>query len=97
MIICNRDIIKRDGVYGAPDLIVEVLSPFTARRDRGDKKTLYEQHGVQEYDVYTVIPDGDWEEMTEEEKSEVALNLKVSLYDDFIINVKDVFENVITY
>ncbi len=120
MIICNRDIIKRDGVYGAPDLIVEVLSPSTARRDRGDKKTLYEQHGVQEYwiispdeksvevyllkdgkyeldDVYTVIPDGDWEEMTEEEKSEVALNLKVSLYDDFIINVKDVFENVITY
>lgn len=42
MIICNRDIIKRDGIYGAPDLIVEVLSLSTARRDRSVKKNLYE-------------------------------------------------------
>jgi Uma2 family endonuclease len=35
--------------YGAPDLIVEVLSPATARRDRGIKFRLYERAGVREY------------------------------------------------
>lgn len=35
--------------YGAPDLIIEVQSPSTARRDRGKKFDLYERHGVHEY------------------------------------------------
>ncbi len=55
MIICNQDIIKRDGVYGAPDLVIEVLSPSTAHRDKGDKKALYEKHGVKEY--WIISPD----------------------------------------
>ena len=33
----------------APALVVEVLSPATARRDRGEKFAAYEAHGVQEY------------------------------------------------
>ena len=40
MIICKKEIIKRNGVHGAPDLIVEVLSPGTEKRDRGYKKRL---------------------------------------------------------
>ena len=38
MIICNKDIIQKDGIHGAPDLVVEVLSPGTAKNDRGYKK-----------------------------------------------------------
>lgn len=40
-----------DGKYwqGAPDLVIEILSPSTARRDRGIKFDLYQQHGVREY------------------------------------------------
>ena len=49
MIVCNKDIIKQKGIYGAPDLIVEILSPSTANRDRGYKKKLYEKCGVKEY------------------------------------------------
>ncbi len=49
MIICKREIIKRDGVHGVPDLIVEVLSHGTEKKDRGYKKDLYERCGVREY------------------------------------------------
>ncbi len=35
--------------YGAPDLVVEVLSPSTAGRDRGKKFELYQKYGVREY------------------------------------------------
>lgn len=49
MIICKKEIIKRNGVHGAPDLAVEVLSPGTEKRDRGYKKDLYEKSGVREY------------------------------------------------
>jgi Uma2 family endonuclease len=45
----RSSIIREDGVYGAPDLIVEILSPTTAERDRTFKKTLYARHGVREY------------------------------------------------
>ena len=38
-----------DAVRGAPDLVVEILSPATADRDRGYKRTLYARHGVREY------------------------------------------------
>ena len=40
--------IIRDRVWGSPDLVVEVLSPGTARRDRTLKLPLYRQYGVQE-------------------------------------------------
>ncbi len=45
----RREIIREDGVHGAPDLIVEILSPATAARDRTYKRTLYARHGVREY------------------------------------------------
>ena len=49
MIVCDPDKIKQDGVHGAPDLVAEVLSPGTAKNDRGHKKNVYEACGVPEY------------------------------------------------
>jgi Uma2 family endonuclease len=44
-------VLAPDGRYwhGAPDLIIEILSPSTAYRDRGIKFETYEKHGVREY------------------------------------------------
>lgn len=49
MIVCNRDIIRIDGIHRAPDLVVEVLSPSTAQHDRGKKMQAYARAGVKEY------------------------------------------------
>ena len=38
-----------ENVQGAPDLVVEILSPATADRDRGYKHALYGRYGVTEY------------------------------------------------
>ena len=48
-IVCDKNKIKGNGIYGAPDLIVEVLSPTTLKRDKGYKMKLYERCGVKEY------------------------------------------------
>lgn len=45
----HTDQIKRNGLYGVPDLIIEVLSHATAKYDKGEKKDVYERCGVTEY------------------------------------------------
>ena len=48
-IVCDMSKINEHGCKGAPDMIAEVVSPSTARRDRMVKLNLYEQAGVREY------------------------------------------------
>ena len=45
----NTGVMKTTGFHGAPDLVVEILSPSTAKYDLEDKKDVYEQFGVKEY------------------------------------------------
>ena len=42
-------IVTEDNVQGAPDLVIEILSPSTAERDRTLKRSLYARHGVREF------------------------------------------------
>jgi Uma2 family endonuclease len=44
----RRDILKK-WAFGAPDLVVEILSPTTRRRDEAHKLRLYDRSGVCEY------------------------------------------------
>ncbi|MCY4081744.1 MAG: Uma2 family endonuclease [Caldilineaceae bacterium] len=45
----RNQILKPESVQGAPDLVVEILSPSTAELDRTTKLELYARHGVREY------------------------------------------------
>ena len=45
----REHIITEANIQGAPDLVVEILSPSSATRDRQDKFDLYARHGVAEY------------------------------------------------
>ena len=49
MVVCDPKKFGENCINGAPDLAVEVLSPTTARNDRGHKKDAYEKYGVREY------------------------------------------------
>ncbi|MBS3977882.1 MAG: Uma2 family endonuclease [Syntrophomonadaceae bacterium] len=52
LIMIRRDrlsLITKRGVEGAPDLIVEVLSPFSAKRDRQQKLHAYAKYCIPEY------------------------------------------------
>jgi Uma2 family endonuclease len=49
LVVCDRAKLDERGCHGAPDLIVEILSPATASRDLKQKYELYQRHGVKEY------------------------------------------------
>ena len=49
-VVCNPEIVDKEGsINGVPDLVVEVLSRSTMKKDIGIKKTVYERNGVKEY------------------------------------------------
>lgn len=45
----NKDIIRKKGVFGPPDLVVEIVSPSTQYRDVYEKKDLYARFKIREY------------------------------------------------
>jgi Uma2 family endonuclease len=49
VVVCDRRKLDERGCRGAPDWVIEVLSPVTALRDLREKHALYEKHGVREY------------------------------------------------
>lgn len=55
LIVCDRDKVIKRCVYGAPDLIVEILSASTRKKDMFIKLTKYKEAGVREY--WLVDPD----------------------------------------
>lgn len=42
-------LMEENGLHGAPDMVIEILSPSTAKNDLGIKKEVYERSGVKEY------------------------------------------------
>lgn len=48
-VICDPEKLQPEGCIGAPDWIIEILSPSTASKDLNEKFFLYQASGVQEY------------------------------------------------
>ncbi|HCM28456.1 MAG: hypothetical protein A2Z99_12830 [Treponema sp. GWB1_62_6] len=48
-VVCDKSKLIEEGVRGAPDFVIEILSPSTALKDQSEKRMLYEKYGVREY------------------------------------------------
>ena len=106
-----------DVVVGDGDLIVEVISSATVKRDRIYKKELYERHGIKEYwivdderlsvevyrlaegkyqlyDIFVILPRYEVANMSEKQIAEYPTRFKTPLFNDLIIDLKDVFQDV---
>ena len=58
LVVCDPAKIRENGLWGAPDLVVEILSPSTSRKDLREKYDLYQRSGVKEY--WVIDPPGRW-------------------------------------
>ncbi len=93
----RSSIITEPNIQGAPDLVVEILSPATAQYDRGYKRTLYGRHGVREY--WLVDPDAETVEVLTETAEELALSatyrrgdtLTSPLLDGLAVSLEQIF------
>lgn len=83
MVVCDRNKIQWDGVHGAPDLVVEILSPSTAKNDRKHKKHVYESCGVKEY--WLVSPAEKTVEQYFLEENELVLHEVYAVHPDYML------------
>jgi len=98
LVVCDEKKLDDKGCRGAPDLVIEILSPTTASRDCIQKRALYERHGVKEFwtvdpanrlvQVYLLGSDGRYGRSEVYNDSDVV---KVSIFDDLQIDLKEIF------
>ena len=99
-LICDMSKLDEKGCIGAPDLIVEVTSPSTMKKDWNFKFNLYETAGVREYwivnpkekvtNVFILQPDGRYDNGTVYESIQKA---PVSILKGLEIDFNEVFED----
>ena len=100
-VVCDPSKLDEDGCCGAPDMIVEILSPSTARRDMNEKFSLYEEHGVSVYwivhpkekaiHVFLMQADGKYDDGRIYERGG---KIPVHVFDGYLIDLKDIFSEI---
>ncbi len=97
-VICDISKIDSKGCIGAPDLVVEIISPSTAKKDLHDKYDLYERNGVKEYWIIhpyertlTVFTLNKYAQYTPSKPLTEGDIVKSELLNGFELNLNDIF------
>ena len=98
-VVCDFSKIDERGCCGAPDMIVEILSPSSGKKDLTEKFVLYEESGVKEYwivypdskaiTVFLLQSDGRYDAGT---VYELEGKVPVYVFDNYLIDLDDIFE-----
>ncbi len=97
-VICDLSKLDDRGCLGAPDLIIEILSPASSKRDLSEKYELYQNFGVKEYWIVFpsekviqqfVLVKGKYELKGSFVESDI---ISPNLFPDLKINVDDIFK-----
>lgn len=96
----RSEIVQDRGLFGAPDLVVEVISPSTLKKDTEDKKRIYARFGVKE--LWFVFPGERAVEVFSLKGDEYEVcsfgyeNAKIKSYllKDFELNLEELFKEV---
>ena len=98
-IVCDKNKIDDRGCRGAPDLIVEILSPSTAKKDFNEKYLLYERYGVKEYwiadpanKVIHLYKRNDENRFELEKIFELSERITSCIFKGLTINLTDIFD-----
>lgn len=90
-VICDKNRIDDRGCNGAPDWIVEVVSPSTQQMDYGIKLFKYRTAGVREYWIVNPLKNTvtvfDFEKEQHSGQYNWNDDIPVCIYEDFVINV----------
>lgn len=94
-VICDRNKLTDQGCTGAPDWIIEIVSPGNSSNDYIRKLNLYADSGVREYWIINPIKQSVFVYYLEETKFEVNTytfqdKIKVNIYDDLWINFQEI-------
>ena len=92
MVICDESKLTEQGCKGAPDLVIEIVSPSTRNMDYGKKLFLYRTAGVREYWIVdknkNMIMVYDFEKDLYENYT-FSDTVKVGIFDDLEINFSE--------
>ncbi|MCD7981482.1 MAG: Uma2 family endonuclease [Clostridiales bacterium] len=92
-VICNKNKISDRGCEGAPDLVIEVVSPSSRKLDYSTKMTLYSDSGVREYWIIDPVRERTTIYYFEQDAAPVIVPFyypaKVNLYEDLEIIIAD--------
>lgn len=96
-VICDKNKLDDKGCNGAPDWIVEVVSPSTKRIDYGIKLFKYRTAGVREYWIINPITNSinvfDLEKNEKSDQYTFDDDIEVCIYEDLIINVSELIKD----
>ena len=98
VVVCDKEKLDDRGCKGAPNLVVEVLSPATGKKDMHEKFVLYEKAGVKEYwVVYTkdktiVVFALEGEKYDDGTVYTVEKSITTNVLENFRLNLEDAFK-----
>jgi len=99
VVVCDKSKIDDKGCNGAPDLVIEILSPSTAQRDKWVKFHAYRKAGVREY--WIVDPDSKTVQVCTLRGEEYIItayadvdNAPVTVLPECKVDLKEVFEEL---